>query len=409
VIPLFRRILFWSHLVSGVTAGVVVLVMSMTGVLLTYQRQLQLWSDTRHFQAAPAPGQMRLPSAAIFAAAAAEGNAAVPTTLTVRSDAAAPVALALGTKTVYLNPYTAQVYGEGTGARLRAFFAEVVVWHRYLAMSGDSRPAGKAITGAANLLFLLLVLTGMYLWWPRSLGWTQVRNVVWFRRRLPGKARDFNWHNVLGFWSALPLAIVVYSGVVISYPWASNGVYRLMGEAPPVAAGGRVAQSPGEISRAGREAVSPTSGARQAVDRATEAFGTAAAVDRALAVAIGWEPNWKILTVRLPTRAGSPLTVMVDRGDGGQPQARATLTYDTQTMGVTGWESFADQTRGRRLRTILRFAHTGEVAGLIGQTMAGVVSAAASVLVYTGLALSLRRFLAWRRRRSSELTGAISS
>ena len=53
------------------------------------------------------------------------------------------------------------------------------------------------------------------------------------------------------------------------------------------------------------------------------------------------------------------------------------------------------------MRTILRFAHTGEVLGLPGQTIAGIASAGGVVLVYTGLALSLRRFVAWRRRRGA--------
>ena len=59
-------------------------------------------------------------------------------------------------------------------------------------------------------------------------------------------------------------------------------------------------------------------------------------------------------------------------------------------------------TLGRRLRMVLRFAHTGEVVGIVGQTIAGVVSAGASVLVYTGLALSWRRFRSWQVRRRSQ-------
>jgi hypothetical protein len=38
-------------------------------------------------------------------------------------------------------------------------------------------------------------------------------------------------------------------------------------------------------------------------------------------------------------------------------------------------------------------------AGVVGQTIAGLVSLGAAVLVWTGLALSLRRFAAWRGRR----------
>ena len=49
---------------------------------------------------------------------------------------------------------------------------------------------------------------------------------------------------------------------------------------------------------------------------------------------------------------------------------------------------------------MLRFAHTGEVAGIPGQTIAGLASTGGAVLVITGLALAIRRFLAWVVRRS---------
>ena len=70
---------------------------------------------------------------------------------------------------------------------------------------------------------------------------------------LAGKARDFNWHNTIGFWSAIPLAIIVAGGVVISYPWATALVYRAYGEAPPAPAGGLGARGggPGARSRRG--------------------------------------------------------------------------------------------------------------------------------------------------------------
>lgn len=82
------------------------------------------------------------------------------------------------------------------------------------------------MTGASNFVFLFIVTSGFYLWWPRK--WTRhsLRAIMWFRRAQGGRARDFNWHNVFGFWSALPLFVVVLTGVVISYTWASNLVYK---------------------------------------------------------------------------------------------------------------------------------------------------------------------------------------
>ncbi len=69
---------------------------------------------------------------------------------------------------------------------------------------------------------------------------------------------------------------------------------------------------------------------------------------------------------------------------------------------MTKWEPFSAGTPGHKLRSILRFAHTGEVLGIPGQTLAGIVSLGAAVLVFTGIALSLRRFAAWRRRGRRE-------
>jgi hypothetical protein len=67
---------------------------------------------------------------------------------------------------------------------------------------------------------------------------------------------------------------------------------------------------------------------------------------------------------------------------------------------VVRWETFAGNNAGRRLRSWSRFAHTGEAYGLAGQTIAGIASAGGAVLVWTGIALSLRRLSAWRRRRA---------
>ena len=56
-----------------------------------------------------------------------------------------------------------------------------------------------------------------------------------------------------------------------------------------------------------------------------------------------------------------------------------------------------------------RFVHTGEYYGLTGQTIAGLVSAGGAVLVYTGVALALRRFGAWRRRRTTTRLRAVAA
>ncbi|MFM8396061.1 MAG: PepSY-associated TM helix domain-containing protein [Acidobacteriota bacterium] len=373
----FRKILFWSHLVCGVVAGVVILTMSVTGVLLTYEKQLLFWADTRHYDIRPAADGARLSVEDLVAKV--RGSApATPVAVTVRSAATAPVALSIaGGKTLYANPYTGEILGDGDPG-VRKLFGRITDWHRWLGVEGPGRATAKAITGACNLAFLFIVVSGLYLWFPRQLTWAHVKNVIWFRRRLPAKARDFNWHNVIGFWSMVPLFLVVISATVISYPWASNLAYRVAGEAPPPPAPPRTAPAPGR----GAAPEISTKGINDLFARAAE-----------------FTPGWQSINLRLPATDDAPLTFAIDHGMGGEPQKKANLTLNRQTGEVVKWEPFTSFGPGRRFRTILRFTHTGEVLGVAGQTIAGIVTLGTIFLVWTGISLALRRFGAWRVRR----------
>lgn len=385
----FRKVLFWCHLLAGSVAGVIILIMSVTGALLAYERQITNWADTRgHHIAPPAPGAARLPLETLVAKARATRPAA-PTAITLRADSDAPASVSFGREgLVFVNPYTGEVLGEGAKS-VRAFFDGVESWHRWLGASGDGRAIGGAITGACNLAFLFIVSSGFYLWFPRAWTRTQFRKVVWFKRGLSGRARDFNWHNTIGVWCVLPLFVVVLSSVVISYTWAGNLVYRVVGETPPA-------------PRAPLPATPPVGGGAAQPGEASERKAELSfdGLDRLLARAEQQTPGWRIISLQLPSKPDAPVTFSIDRGDGGQPHKRAQLTLDRQTGEVTRWEPFSSYTAGRRLRSYLRFAHTGEALGLFGQTIAGLASLGGAALVFTGLALAWRRLRAWAARRS---------
>ena len=398
----FRTILFWLHLATGVTVGTIVLIMSVTGVLLTYEKQLTRWADTRSLDGAPpAPNAPRLDVATLVARARATVDA-TPTAVAWRSGVDAPVAVAFGReRTVFVNGYTGEVLGQGS-AGTRRFFRTVTDWHRWLGADGEDRAFGKSITNLANLGFLFIVVSGLYLWWPRHATRQSLRSVALFRRGLRSKARDFNWHHVIGLWSWAPLVIIVASGVMISYPWANRLVYGLVGEKPPAVApaglpGSAAGGAPGATSAA-------TSGAARDGGRGGEPLPLAG-IDPLVARAQQRMPGWRSVTLTLPTRPTAPVVFALDGGTGGQPQKRAELQLDRTTGAEVKWTPFSAGTPGRRLRSILRFAHTGEVLGIVGQTVAGIVTLGVVLLVYTGLALALRRFLSWRARKGRAATG----
>jgi uncharacterized iron-regulated membrane protein len=343
------------------------------------------WADGR--QAVPASRidiALVLSPVALLSAGSAANAGAIPAGITMRSDRGAPATVTFeGGRSLLVDSQTATSLGEPS-PRLRGFFRAATNWHRVLALEGTSRATGKAITGAANLAFLFIVLSGIYLWIPRLWTRLQFTQILWFRGGLSPKARDFNWHNVIGIWSAVPLAIVVAGAVPISYAWAGNLVYRVVGEAPPA--------PPAQAARAdGRERRNDAGGEPRVLDLS--------GLDTAWAVAQARVPAWRTMSVRFGGPPNGPLVISLDEGYGGQPHLRSTLTIDRVTGAVARVEVFDDLGPGRRARSWLRFAHTGEYYGLPGQTVAGLVSAGGVMLAYTGTALALRRLWAWRRRR----------
>jgi uncharacterized iron-regulated membrane protein len=377
-----RRVLFWIHLTAGCVAGLVILVMSVTGVLLAYKRQIVNWAD-RGFRSHSAPQAQRLPVDDLLAKLQAiQGQR--PSGITFRSDKGAPVALDFGReRTLFLDSYSGQLLGEES-PKLRAFFSEIENLHRWLGVKADSRATGRAITGACNLSFLILVVTGPILWWPKEWTLKNLKKITVLRGGPWGRAHDWNWHNVLGFWCVAPLVLIVLTGVIMSYGWANNLLYRITGNIPPLPGPAAGQNRPGRDSRRDKnhvlEAVRP------------------AGLEKLFVLAAQQVPVWTTISLRLPDARQDTLNLSIDRGNGGRPDLRSQLTLDIQTGQVVRWEPFSSYNRGRQLRSWARFTHTGEAFGAFGQTVAAMVSAGAGLLVFTGLSLALRRLAGWKSR-----------
>ena len=412
-----RTILFSTHLTAGLVAGIVILIMSVTGTLLTFQQSvLKTVERSQRYVEPPEPGASRLDIDVLLERVRAAVPDAEPTTVTLDSDPRVSASVALGQRgTAFVNPYTGEVLGTGS-ARARAFYRSVTSWHRYLSVEGEHRATARAITGACNAAFLVLAITGLYLWWPRHWTWPIVSAVTLFRSGIRGKARDFNWHNVIGFWCAPILVVLTATGMVISYSWASNLVYTLTGSPRPAAGagrgggpgaeagGGRGSGRSGERGRGASVRVDPAGRAR--AERPPEPAGppedsssSGVTLESLVARAERRVPTWRTMILRLPSRAGGPVAVSMSDGKYWNSYARSTLTLDGRTGADIRWEPYAATSRGQKVRGWMRFAHTGELGGLAGEAVAGVASAGGGFLVWTGVALALRRLAAWRARR----------
>lgn len=366
----FRKTLFWLHLAAGLVAGVIIFVMSITGVALAYEDELIAWSE-RDARRVPAPAENadRLSLDALQVQFALAYPDKAPTGLIVSADPRDAVAINIGRgETYYADPYTGAVLQPASSA-MHDFMDTMIAWHRWLGREGDSRNVGKAITGACNLAFIVLTVTGLILWWPRKWRTKGLRRSLWFVRSANSKARDWNWHNAIGFWFLIPIFVMAVTATVFSYRWAGNMIYQMVGEEPPVRRG-----PPGGGRGEPNESASvPLLGA-----------------DRVFLAAATKIPSWNSISLSLPIRSAASAQIKVP---GSWPRtASTTLTLDSITGEVTGTNDFSDQSTGQQIRGWVRYLHTGQALGWLGQLVAGLGSLGGCFLVYTGFALSWRRF-----------------
>jgi len=366
----FRRILFWAHLACGVAAGLLILLMSVTGVLLAYERQI-MESAAQGNRLEAELATPRLDADTLAGAAQSKLPEGARITLVFEADPRQPVVGQAGRDaSVLLNPYTGAVIDDAAQSA-RGFFRVVEDWHRW--MGGDARSGRATLMDVANLLFLFIVASGIYLWLPAVWRWRTLRGLMLFQTRyINGKVRDFNWHHVFSFWMLIPLFLIALSGVVISYPWASNLVYKAYGEEAPRRGG---AQPPGGSGSADSDA-------------------SRVSLQAMLTIASGQVQEWKRITIPAAAPAGNvDITIELPSRELRPPRQTLTLDGTGRVLKLTPPPSAASVTPGQRARTWLRFVHTGEQYGLIGQTLAAIASLAACFLAYTGLALAWRRLI----------------
>ncbi|WP_316861416.1 PepSY-associated TM helix domain-containing protein [uncultured Cohaesibacter sp.] len=371
---MFRKIIFWSHLVVGIATGLVIFVLALTGVILTYEMQIAALFDPK--VSAPSENAQMLTTDEILAIAKPvfEDQTA---TLNYYSDASKPLTVAAGRHEMkMIDPYSGAFIEAGSNPT-ENFFHLAEDLHRNLAMGFDS--TGATLVKVSNLAFLFIIISGAYLWLPRKWKWPFLRQKIFFVKMPTAKARDFNWHHVFSFWVLIPLVAVVGTGVIISYPWANDLAFSAAGLEAPMG-GGR-----------GKGMWARSSGGGSSNLPVEQLVSYQSILDKAKTV----ESNWKTISIIVPSADNAKnVDILVDTGNGKQGATQQTVTYSRETgdvVEVKGPDEMATPTQA--LKRYLRFLHSGEVYGIVGQTLAGIASLASLFLVWTGFALAWRRLI----------------
>jgi len=224
-----RRAVFQVHLWTGVTLGLYVAVLSLTGSVIVYRIELDRLTAspraTLNPQADPmtaeqigAAAQRAYPGWTVTAVhegqyqarGGGDGGRRRPRR---PPDPTASVVLERGGQKLdrLFNPYTGEDLGDDftRGQRTVLWLVQL---HDDLLLE---RQDGRWWNGVLSLLFTLIVFTGAIVWWPGISRWKRSLGV-----RKTSSWRSFNWdlHSALGFWLFLFMAMWGVSGWYLSMP-----------------------------------------------------------------------------------------------------------------------------------------------------------------------------------------------
>ncbi|PQP05654.1 flavodoxin [Pseudomonas frederiksbergensis] len=371
---MLKKSLFQLHWFFGISAGLVLALMGITGAAVSFQDEILRALNPSVLHVEKQISGVLPPAELVEKIEGASGKKVSMLWVETDSGNAARVVFTAPPgerrgQMRYFDPYTAEFMGEVTG---QDFFALMLQLHRFLAM-GDT---GRQITGACTLILLFFCLSGLYLRWPRQ--WKNWR--AWLTLDWKKKGRSFNWdlHSVAGTWCLVFYLLAALTGLSWSYEWYNKGLTRLLSDSPQ-----------NERVRSGRGPA--PSGPAPTADYA--------AMWSSIYSAAG--PGLSSYNVRMPPVAGQPATVFYLLKDSPHDQARNQIILDPATGIVSRHDRYSDKSLKAQLLTSIYALHVGSYFGIVGRIILTIAALSMPLFFVTGWLLYLDR-----RRKKRQIKDA---
>lgn len=368
---MFKRFLFQIHWLLGISAGLVLALMGLTGALYSFSDELIHAIDPEVTRVEP-NGRSMLPIPALLAQIQKDHPYVSSLTLSTDPREAARVGFMqplAGTdqkkfELQYLNPYTGQLLGKPASEE---GFRTVLKLHRNLLLDVP----GKAITGFSTMVFLFLLVSGVYLRWPktRPLHW---RSWLSLDMRSSGRSFYSNLHAVAGSWLWLAYLVFALSGLSWSYTWVHKGLEELLAAPKPEAIS--VPEKPKAQSALNSAPHSETVD----LERAWKTFQDTA-------------PAYRKMILLLPSGPQKPLQILYLSTDAAHPYANNRMLIDANSGALQQHELYADKSPGEKLLASLYALHSGAYFGTAGRLLMLLASALLPLFAATGWIMYLRR------------------
>lgn len=368
------------HLWLGLASGLIVFVLGVSGCILTFEEEIRwisnsFWEERtveRQDKSTLSPGtlfhraQEQLPAGGTSLVIYAKSTANTPVQLWhfvpgKNSDAQSEwIAYAL-------NPYTGQILDKEDWNE--SFWGWMFRLHTSLLLPHE---VGEPLVGYATLIFVILLITGLILWFPKHK--KAYRRAFTLRFGVNPKRLNYDLHNVLGFYMSWIAVFIAISGLIFSFEWFKNSFIYVVGG--------------GEELHFERLRSTPIEDWKEFSFVKQESI-----IDKAITHALSHYEHYDWYTVNYPFDSAATIFVNVRTKEGTDYDRKEGYTYDRYTGELLSTTLWADQSVGERIIYLNRAIHLGQIGGLPTKILAFLASLIASSLPITGF------YIWWSRKR----------
>ncbi|MBD8008415.1 PepSY domain-containing protein [Acinetobacter pecorum] len=399
---MIKKTFFQIHWFLGITAGLILSIMGVTGAIYSYEQQILKWMNSDSYTV-QVQQRDKLTPAQLYQ----HFNHTAPdmkiNSITVAQDPSASSTVNVAKEgarrgqNIMVNPYTAEVLPEIKG---REFFQFVQQLHRNLTVG----LVGKQITGACTLMLIFFVLSGLYLRWPKR---HSIKQWLFIKPQLKG--RNFIWdlHAVVGTWVVIFYLILACTGLYWSYDWWRNGMFKVLGVERPQPemqtnagnnrgegrqGGDRGPRAEGEARGEGRQG-----GERGARGEGREETGmNPENISRALDLSWAgfntqFAHKYSTVTFNLPKKPDGEMQLSFVDPVVQHERARNNATYNYRTAEFTNVEMYEDKKLNEKIMSSMLPVHRGSFFGPIYQFFVMVAALLMPLFFVTGWMLYLKR------------------
>lgn len=374
------------HLYLSLAAGIIIFLSCLTGTIMVFEEEIEHAASPQVYTAKPL-GQ-RLPVSALLKNTKELVPEGRPLFVKVYNDPARTAEIGLATKKkenaggekkreekgargnegkgnkkrperpdvmAYANPYTGKIV-----INKSTFFHDTEMLHRFLLDKKDT--PGNYIVKFSTLLFLLILITGVVLWWPKTKAIMRQRLKIKFSGGW--KRLNHDLHIVMGFYTSVFLLIIVFTGLIMSFEWANDAIYNLTGTNK-------------------EESVKPpvsdfTPGAKKVKP------------DAVYATISNYIKDAEFYQIRMPRDSSGVFSINV-LPKGAVETTTDTYYIDQYSGKLKGNYLFAEKNAGQQIRAFIKPIHTGSIYGLPTKIISFIVCLLSLTFPVTGVIMWINR------------------